>query len=300
MTYRPPSPYAPPRRRSRLPSLPRGPRPPRRPRLTRRGRLALLLGAVLAVAAAITVPLLLTQDEPAVEQPRTLLVPEGWRAGQVYTAVDRALGLPEGTARKTATAPGTSLALPPAAGGNPEGYLFPATYPVLGATTPQGLLRFMVDTAAKRFGAARIVEGAKAHGLSVYQTVIAASVVQAEADNPEDMAKVARVVHNRLARGMALQMDSTLNYALGRSTVDTTYEDTRSTSPYNTYERKGLPPTPIGNPGDEALDAVIRPADGDWLYFVTVAPGDTRFTADYAAHQANVAEFNANRGAEKS
>ncbi|MDV9190928.1 endolytic transglycosylase MltG [Streptomyces sp. SR27] len=297
MTYRPPSPYAPPRRRSRLPSLARGPRPPR---LTRRGRLALLLGAVLAVATAITVPLLLSQDEPAVEQPRTLLVPEGWRAGRIYTAVDRALGLPEGTARKTATAPGTSLALPPAAGGNPEGYLFPATYPVLGATTPQGLLRFMVDTAAKRFGAARIVEGAKAHGLSVYQTVIAASIVQAEADNPEDMAKVARVVHNRLARGMALQMDSTLNYALGRSTVDTTYEDTRSASPYNTYERKGLPPTPIGNPGDEALDAVVRPADGDWLYFVTVAPGDTRFTADYAAHQANVAEFNANRGAEKS
>ncbi|KQX57336.1 MULTISPECIES: endolytic transglycosylase MltG [unclassified Streptomyces] len=300
MTYRPPSPYAPPRRRSRLPSLPREPRGPRRPRLTRRGRLALLLGAVLAAAAAVTVPLLLTTGEPAVEQPRALLVPEGWRAGQVYTAVDRALGLPEGTARKTATAPATTLALPPAAGGNPEGYLFPATYPVVGATTPEGLLRFMVDTAAKRFGAARIVEGAKAHGLSVYQTVIAASIVQAEADNPEDMAKVARVVHNRLARGMALQMDSTLNYALGRSTVDTTYEDTRSASPYNTYARKGLPPTPIGNPGDEALDAVIRPADGDWLYFVTVAPGDTRFTADYAAHQANVAEFNAGRGAEKS
>ncbi|MFF1509605.1 endolytic transglycosylase MltG [Streptomyces sp. NPDC058326] len=298
MTYRPPSPYAPPRRRRRL-SLPRPPGPSHRPRLTRRGRMALVLGAVLVVAAGITVPLLLTRDGPAVEQPRALLVPEGWRAGQVYTAVDRALGLPEGTARRTATAPGTALPLPAAAGGNPEGYLFPATYPVLSATTPDGLLRFMVDTASKRFGTARIAEGAKARGLSVYETVIAASIVQAEADNPEDMAKVARVVHNRLDRNMALQMDSTLNYALDRSTVDTTYEDTRTESPYNTYERKGLPPTPIGNPGDQALDAVIRPADGDWLYFVTVAPGDTRFTADYAAHRANVAEFNANRGAAK-
>ncbi len=249
------------------------------------------------MAAGITVPLLLTRDEPAVEQPRMLLVPEGWRAGQVYTAVDRMLGLPEGTARTAVSAPGTALPLPEAAGGNPEGYLFPATYPVLRATTPEGLLRFMVDTAGKRFGTGRIAEGAKAHGLSAYEAVTAASIVQAEADNPEDMAKVARVVHNRLARGMALQMDSTLNYALGRSTVDTTYEDTRTESPYNTYERKGLPPTPIGNPGDQALDAVIRPADGDWLYFVTVAPGDTRFTADYAAHQANVAEFNANRAA---
>ncbi|MFD3333637.1 endolytic transglycosylase MltG [Streptomyces sp. NPDC058700] len=299
MTYRPPSPYAPARRRPRRLSLPRPPRPARRPRLTRRGRLALVLGAVLVVATGIAVPLLLTRDEPAVEQPRMLLVPEGWRAGQVYTAVDRALGLPEGTARKTATAPATGLPLPQAAGGNPEGYLFPATYPVLSATTPEGLLRFMVDTAVKRHGAGRIVQGAKAHGLSVYETVIAASIVQAEADNPEDMAKVARVVHNRLARGMALQMDSTLNYALSRSTLDTTHEDTRTRSPYNTYEHKGLPPTPIGNPGDQALDAVIRPADGDWLYFVTVGPGDTRFTADYAAHQVNVAEFNALRGAEK-
>ncbi|MFF5784875.1 endolytic transglycosylase MltG [Streptomyces sp. NPDC012693] len=301
MTYRPPSPYARPRRRSRRLSLPRPPRPPRRPRLTRRGKVALLVGAVLAVAAAVAVPLLLTRDEPpAVEQPRALLVPEGWRAGQVYTAVDRALGLPRGTARKTATAPGTALPLPPAAGGNPEGYLFPATYPVLSATTPEDLLHFMVTTAGRRLGAPRIVEGAKAHGLSVYETVVAASIVQAEADNPEDMAKVARVVHNRLARGMALQMDSTLNYALDRSTLDTTHEDTRTRSPYNTYERKGLPPTPIGNPGDQALDAVIRPADGDWLYFVTVGPGDTRFTADYAAHQANVAEFNALRSAGKS
>ncbi|WP_414721501.1 endolytic transglycosylase MltG [Streptomyces sp. LMG1-1-1.1] len=302
MTYRSPSPYAPPRRPRRAlgprrPSLPRPPRRTRGPRLTRRGRLALLLGALLTVAAVISVPLLLTPDEPAVEQPRMLLVPEGWRAGQVYTAVDRALGLPAGTARKTATARATALPLPAEAGGNPEGYLFPATYPVLAATSPEGLLRFMVDTAGKRFGAARVAEGARAHGLSVHQAVIAASIVQAEADNPEDMAKVARVVHNRLARGMALQMDSTLNYALGRTTVDTTYEDTKSTSPYNTYERKGLPPTPIGNPGDQALDAVLRPADGDWLYFVTVAPGDTRFTADYEAHRANVAEFNANRSA---
>ncbi|MFE5948019.1 endolytic transglycosylase MltG [Streptomyces sp. NPDC056480] len=298
MTYRPPTPYAPPHRR---PSLPPGLRPSRRrPRLTRRGRVALLLGALAAVAVAVAValPLLLTRDEPAVEQPRAFLVPEGRRAGQVYTSVDRALGLPEGTTRKAATASATALPLPAAAGGNPEGYLFPATYPVLDATTPEGLLRFMADTAAKRFGAARIAEGARAHGMSVYETVIAASIVQAEADNPEDMAKVARVVHNRLARGMALQMDSTLNYALGRSTVDTTVEDTRLRSPYNTYEHKGLPPTPIGNPGDQAVDAVIRPADGDWLYFVTVTPGDTRFTADYAAHQVNVAEFNANRGAE--
>ncbi|MFF5938102.1 endolytic transglycosylase MltG [Streptomyces sp. NPDC012508] len=277
----------------------------RRPRLTRLGRFAVLLGAGIAAAAAITIPLILLfgEDErapvPVPEKKRTLLVPEGWRAGQVYAAVDRSLGLAEGTTRSVADAPATALGLPVAAQGNPEGYLFPATYPVAAATTPESLLSYMVRTAGKRFGADHITAGAQRNGVSVHQTVIIASIVQAEADTDEDMGKVARVVYNRLAKGMALQMDSTLNYAMGRSTVDTTHADTKIDSPYNTYERPGLPPTPIGNPGEQAMSASIEPAEGDWLYFVTVKPGDTRFTADYAEHQANVEEFNALRRAAK-
>ncbi|MFD5325558.1 endolytic transglycosylase MltG [Streptomyces sp. NPDC127092] len=271
----------------------------RRTRLTRRGRLV-VLGALLAVAVGITVPLLLLGGDPkrpAPEKQRTLLIPEGWRGGEVYAAVDRSLGLAAGTTRKAAQAPATALALPAAAGGNPEGYLFPATYPVGKATTPEGLLRYMVDTAVKRFGAPGIAEGARRHGMSVHELVIVASIVQAEADTPEDMGKVARVVYNRLAQGMPLQMDSTINYALGRDTVDTTHQDTRIDSPYNTYERRGLPPSPIGNPGDQAMSAAVAPAEGDWLYFVTVRHGDTRFTASYPEHQANVADFNEQRRA---
>ncbi|MET9623963.1 endolytic transglycosylase MltG [Streptomyces sp. NPDC006464] len=272
----------------------------RRTRLTRRGRLTVLVTLAVAVAAAITLPLLLTRDEPAVEKPRTLLIPEGWRAGQVYTAVDRSLGLAAGATRGAAGGDGTTLGLPAAAAGNPEGFLFPATYPVPAGTTPRSLLRYMVDTAKQRFAADTFATGARRNGLSVYQAVIVASIVQAEADSAQDMAKVSRVVHNRLARGMALQMDSTLNYALGRSTVDVTRADTRIPGPYNTYTRAGLPPTPIGNPGEDAMTAAIAPAKGDWLYFVTVKPGDTRFTADYAEHHANVADFNAQRGAAKA
>ncbi|MGW0469142.1 endolytic transglycosylase MltG [Streptomyces sp. NPDC003027] len=269
----------------------------RRTRLTRRGKLVLILCAALVVATAVTVPLLPHRDAPRVEKTRTLLIPEGWRATQVYTAVDRSLGLAPGTTRKAAGARATGLKLPEAAGGNPEGYLFPATYPVTSSTTPDALLRYMVDTARKRFGADHISAGAQRNGVSLHQTVIIASIVQAEADTPEDMGKVARVVYNRLARGMALQMDSTLNYALGRSTVDTTHEDTRIENTYNTYNRTGLPPTPIGNPGEQAMAAAIEPEPGEWLYFVTVKPGDTRFTNDYARHEENVAEFNANRRA---
>lgn len=221
------------------------------------------------------------------------MIPEGRRASQVYAAVDRALSVASGTTEKAAAA--ADLPLPAEANGNPEGYLFPATYPVTSRTTPQGLLRYMVDTAVERFGADHITTGARRNGVSVYQTVTIASIVQAEAATDHDMGKVARVICNRLDRGMPLQMDSTLNYALNRSSLDTTTGDTKIDSPYNGYERRGLPPTPIGNPGEQATTAAITPTPGPWLYFVTVAPGDTRFTSSYAEQQRNVAEFNRNR-----
>lgn len=267
-----------------------------RPRLTRRGRLALIAIAAVAAGTAVLVPLLLTGEPPA-EQKTTvsLLVPEGRRATQVYASVDKVLDVTPGTTAKAADA--ARLELPDAAGRNPEGYLFPATYPVEDGATPAGLLAYMVDTARERFGTDRVTAGARRNGVTVYQTVTIASIVQAEADTPADMGRVARVVHNRLAKDMPLQMDSTLNYALNRSTLDTTHSETKTASPYNTYEFRGLPPTPIGNPGEEATNAAINPPRGDWLYFVTVAPGDTRFTADYAEHRRNVEEFNANRSA---
>ncbi|MEU6018849.1 endolytic transglycosylase MltG [Streptomyces sp. NPDC047515] len=263
------------------------------PHHTHRGRLTLLIGAVLVlvVAAAILVPLLMWG--PKVEQARPLVIPEGRRASQVYAAVDRALSVASGTTEKAAAA--ADLPLPAEANGNPEGYLFPATYPVTSRTTPQGLLRYMVDTAVERFGADHITTGARRNGVSVYRTVTIASIVQAEADTEHDMGKVARVIYNRLDRGMPLQMDSTLNYALNRSSLDTTTGDTKIDSPYNSYERKGLPPTPIGNPGEQATTAAITPTPGPWLYFVTVAPGDTRFTSSYAEQQKNVEQFNRNR-----
>ncbi|MET8328122.1 endolytic transglycosylase MltG [Streptomyces sp. NPDC005181] len=264
-------------------------RPRHRIRPTRRGRLALLTGVVLGIAAAVLVPLL-TREAKVGRPPRTLVIPEGRRASQVYAAVDKSLDVPPGTTEKAA---GTAdLALPPEAKGNPEGYLFPATYPLAAGATPTSLLTYMVDTARQRFGADHIAAGARRNHVSVHQTVTIASVVQAEADTTADMGKVSRVIYNRLAKGMPLQMDSTLNYALNRSTLDTTTGDTRIDSPYNSYERKGLPPTPIGNPGEQAMEAAIAPMPGPWLYFVTVAPGDTRFTDSYAEQQRNVQEFN--------
>lgn len=264
-------------------------------RPTWRERPALLAGVVLVLVLGIAaaVLLLLAKEGMFGPPPRTLVIPEGRRASQVYAAVDRSLDVPPGTTRKAAGK--ADLALPPEVKGNPEGYLFPATYPVTSGTTPTSLLTYMVDTARQRFGADHIAAGARRNHLSVYQAVTIASIVQAEAGTTDDMGKVSRVIYNRLASGMPLQMDSMLNYALRRSTLDTTADDTKIDSAYNSYEHKGLPPTPIGNPGEQAMEAAITPTPGRWLYFVTVAPGDTRFTDSYAEHLRNVQEFNRNR-----
>jgi UPF0755 protein len=245
----------------------------------------------------VAVPLLTTGEEEEV-RPKTLVIPEGRRATEVYRAVDKALALPAGTTKKSLAK--ADLKLPEDAEGNPEGYLFPATYPLDDKATPEQLLTAMVDTANRRFNGAPVAAGAERNAMNVYQAVTIASIVQAEAATEADMGKVARVIFNRLERGMPLQMDSTLNYALGRSTLDTTREDTKLDSPYNSYQRMGLPPTPIANPGAAAMRAAIDPTPGDWLYFVTVRPGDTRFTADHREHQRNVAEFDRNRRAAPS
>ncbi|MGW4546505.1 endolytic transglycosylase MltG [Streptomyces violaceorubidus] len=257
--------------------------------MTRRGRIALIAVGAVVAGTAVAVPLL-TTDEEGESRPTSLVIPEGRRATQVYGAVDKALALPAGTTKKSLAK--ANLKLPNDAEGNPEGYLFPATYPLGENPTPEKLLTAMVDTANKKFTGAPVAAGAQRNALNVYQAVTIASIVQAEAATAEDMGKVARVIFNRLERGMPLQMDSTINYALGRSTLKTTDRDTKIDSPYNSYQRMGLPPTPIANPGDEAMSAAINPTPGDWLYFVTVKPGDTRFTADYAEHRRNVDEFN--------
>ncbi|MEU2800304.1 MULTISPECIES: endolytic transglycosylase MltG [unclassified Streptomyces] len=273
-------------------------RPRRRLRPTRRGKIVLVVGALLIASAAVLIPLSLTgSDEPPKKQEspqNTLMIPEGRRVSQVYEAVDEALDLKPGSTQKAAST--VDLNLPDQAEGNPEGYLFPATYPIDEATEPAGLLRYMADTARKHFAADHVTAGARRNNVSVYDTVTIASIVQAEADTPADMGKVARVVYNRLLKNMPLQMDSTINYALKRSTLDTTTADTQLDSPYNSYRIKGLPPTPIGNPGEEALRAAVRPTPGPWLYFVTVGPGDTRFTDSYDEQQRNVEEFNRGRG----
>ena len=226
--------------------------------------------------------------DPANRIVTKVVVPEGKWAKEVYPILSDATGIPVAEYAKAAK-DGAALGLPPSAKGNVEGYLFPASYEFEPDTTAVDHLRKMVAESTKRLEALGVTPD------RMERTMIVASLVEAEARFPEDRPKVARVVENRLAQDMPLQFDSTVNYATGKHGITTTDADRASKSPYNTYEVTGLPPGPIGNPGESAIQAAAQPAQGPWLYFVTVDPskGTTKFAVTWEEHEANVAEFQA-------
>jgi UPF0755 protein len=163
-----------------------------------------------------------------------------------------------------------------------EGLLFPAQYSFTQGTSAQEALQSMVQSFELKTNSLSLNKDSL---FSAQQLVIIASIIQAKGDS-KDFAKVSRVIRNRLKIGMPLQMDSTVHYVKKvRGSVFLSTQSTLLKSPYNTYRKYGVPPGPIGNPGLDALNAAINPASGDWLYFITVSPGDTRFTS-------NISEFN--------
>lgn len=181
-----------------------------------------------------------------------------------------------------------ALGLPDYAEGNPEGYLFPATYLVNPDATPESFLRSMVARWEQAADDAGLEDAAEELGITPHELMTVASLVEAEGRGGVTD-KIARVIYNRLeTTGYPtfgkLQIDATVNYALGRSLVAIpTTEDLEVDSPYNTYANAGLPPGPIEAPGDAAIQAASNPAEGDWLFYVTVnlETGKTKFTADY-------------------
>ncbi len=161
-----------------------------------------------------------------------------------------------------------------------EGVLFPAQYSFAEGTTQVEALQSMVYKFEQVVSNLDFFD--PAGKMNTQQLVTVASLVQAEGDT-KDFAQISRVIRNRLAIGMPLQLDSTVHYLKNtRGQIFLSNNSTKLKSPYNTYQNYGLPPAPIGNPGLAALKAAIAPADGDWLFFITVAPGDTRFTKSFS------------------
>jgi UPF0755 protein len=176
-----------------------------------------------------------------------------------------------------------------------EGLIFPAQYSFPQGTSAQAAAQSMIDRFSDDPYGRRLLQGNK--DFSAQHLLTIASIVQAESTN-EDFSKVARVIYNRLKIGMPLQMDSTVHYIMqARGDIFLSRKSTTLNSPYNTYKKFGLPPGPICSPSSDAIKATLEPIQGDWLYFITVAPGDTRFTASFDQFSKWKVEYTKNRKA---
>ncbi len=228
-----------------------------------------------------------------------LLLREGLRLNQSIEAISAATGISK---KKLVTASeGGKIGLPAYAEDNAEGFLFPATYELEKGESATEILSRLVDRWGESAEELNLDAAAAENGVTPYEAMIIASLVQAEG-HPDDFDKVARVIYNRLdpdtwggTYGL-LQIDAALNYALDKSDINLTTEELQNTeSPFNTYKYPGLPPTPINSPGEAAIEAALNPADGPWLYYVTVNPdtGETKFTDNYEEFLGFKAELSA-------
>lgn len=172
-----------------------------------------------------------------------------------------------------------------------EGWLFPAVYTFDPGVTAEDVISRMVERTRESLAKAGVPDADAQRVLTI------ASIIEREA-RTADFAKVSRVIQNRLDDGMMLQMDSTAQYGFGElhaGSASTSAEAQHDKNPWNTYVITGLPATPIASPGDAAVEAAMHPADGPWLYFVTInmSTGETQFSTTYAEHQQGIKKMQA-------
>lgn len=224
-------------------------------------------------------------------------LPEGFTVGRQWTYIEDQLAEEGIEITRDDLAAGVvpaELDLPVWSRGKVEGFMFPDTYQVGEPVNALRIFRTQVDRFKDVADEIGFVEGAQTLGMDPFDVLTIASIIEREVNQEEYRPMVSAVIHNRLATGMPLQMDSTVHYALQDfGKVTTTSEDRAVDSPYNTYRYTGLPPGAISNPGRAALEAAAKPSDIDSLFFVTVDldTGETRFASTLEEHEANVAVF---------
>jgi UPF0755 protein len=179
-----------------------------------------------------------------------------------------------------------------------EGFLFPDTYQLVEPINIQKLVNDQLTTFRQQFAHVNLAYARSKH-LTPYDVLIIASLVQGEAATGHDQPLVASVIYNRLRLGMPLQIDATVRYAVGNYTRPITESQLHNGSPWNTYVQKGLPPTPIDNPGLAAIQAAAHPARTNFLYFVAkvCGNGSSVFESSYQQFQADEAKYQRARSA---
>lgn len=222
-----------------------------------------------------------------------LVIPEGWELRQISQRLGSQLELPEEEVFAWLTEPDAAerFGVP---GPTLEGYLFPATYELPVGISLDAAVTAMVERYKSVWTSARTTR-ADSLDMTKRQVMTLASIVEREAKLQEELPVISAVFHNRLRRGYLLQADATVQYALGSRRDRLLWRDIRSVAdhPYNTYHHAGLPPGPIGAPGDAAIDATLSPAPVDYMYFVALPDGSHIFSHTNAEH--NRARNRANR-----
>jgi UPF0755 protein len=278
-----------------------------RPSGARRGRTLLWPGLIVVMVVAVGWALArgsFEDDAPpaateAAAPTRPLLIREGLRREDVAAQLGEETGI-SGERYLALTAPGArGRAL--SGTGRPtslEGFLFPATYEITDETTARELVDLQL--AAYESNTADIDYGyAAARNLTKYDVLILASMIEREVAVARERPLVASVMYNRLKAGMRLDIDATVQYALGGWKPELTAADLRVDSPYNTRRFAGLPPGPIASPGKDSIRAAARPAKTGYLYYVARNDGSGRhfFATTPEQHEANVGRSEANEGA---
>jgi len=224
---------------------------------------------VFAVASRIT-------ESGATSNLATITLPEGFTVKEFADIASRSL--PDFNAENFLSE-NTSL----------EGYLFPDTYYVPADFTALEFAALLRDTFDEKMS--DLVISMEAHPLGVEGVIKLASLLEREANTEESMKMVSGILQNRMAKGMRLQTDASLEYVLGRPLGTLTAEDLEIDSPYNTYRYDGLPPTPIGNPGLTSIMAVLEPTSSDYFYYLTDEEGEFHYAKTFDEHRKNIAKY---------
>lgn len=206
---------------------------------------------------------------------------EGWRMEEVATQLTKDLDIPERQFLASAR----------------EGYMFPDTYLIPRDATASAVAAMFLENFNKKVTPA-MHKDAAASGLTFEQIITLASLVEREGNSDSDRPVIAGVLRNRLKEGMALQVDATLQYALGYQPYEKSWwkkeltdEDKKINSPYNTYLNPGLPPGPIANPGLASIRAAIYPTATDYLYYIHDKTGAVHFARTVEEHNANIQKY---------
>lgn len=217
---------------------------------------------------------------------RIVTIPEGLPLERALPLVARQLDLPLDSL-VAATRDSALVARAGAPNGTLEGYLFPDTYRFPSDATGPIVVEQMLERFERAWSPAMLAR-LDSTGMTRHQVLTLASIVEEEAVVDSERPVIAGVYRNRLKRGMPLQADPTIRYALRKYTDRVLFRDLKVNSPYNTYARKGLPPGPIAAPGQKSLEAALWPAPVPWLFFVAHPDGHHEFTRTFAEHSAAI------------